>query len=180
MTRKRDVSRTALFLAFLEIGLSGFGGVLPWARLVLVERRRWLSDREFVETLSLGQALPGPNIINASIVIGARFHGALGAAIALGGLLLAPLVIVLLLALLYDAYHHLDTIRRIFSGVAAAAAGLVLATGIKMALQLPRAWKTLAIAGMAFVCVGLLRLPLFWVLLALAPLSIAIAWSARR
>lgn len=180
MTRGRVVSRRALFLAFLEIGLSGFGGVLPWARLVLVERRRWLNDREFVEVLSLGQALPGPNIINAAIVIGARFHGAVGSVIAFCGLLLAPLVIILLLALLYDAYHHLETIRRIFSGVAAAAAGLVFATGIKMALQLPRAWKILVIAVLAFVSVGVMRLPIFWVLLVLAPLSIAFAWNARR
>src|SRR5690349_21684895 len=121
---KRDVGRRELFLAFLEIGLSGFGGVLPWARRILVDRRQWLTDREFIELLGLGQALPGPNIINASVVIGWRMHGAVGSIIAFSGLLLAPLAIVLVLALLYDAFGHLEIIRRIFSGVAAAAAGL--------------------------------------------------------
>jgi chromate transporter len=176
---KRRVTRRDLFLAFLEIGLSGFGGVLPWARRILVERRRWLSDREFIEVLSLGQALPGPNIINASIVIGARMHGAVGSIIAFSGLLLAPLVIVLMLGVLYDAYGHLEAIRRIFSGVAAAAAGLVLATGIKLALQLPRTWKILTMAALAFLAVGLLRLPLFGVLAVLAPISVALAWNTR-
>jgi chromate transporter len=176
---RRRVTRRDLFLAFLEIGLSGFGGVLPWARRILVERRRWLTDREFIEVLSLGQALPGPNIINASIVIGARMHGPVGSVIAFSGLLLAPLAIVLMLGALYDAYGHLETIRRIFSGVAAAAAGLVLATGIKLALQLPRTWKILMMAALAFLAVGLLRLPLFWALAILAPASVALAWNTR-
>lgn len=176
---KRNVTRRALFLAFLEIGLSGFGGVLPWARRVLVERRRWLTDREFIELLSLGQALPGPNILNASIVIGARMHGPVGSVLAFTGLLFVPLVIVLLLGVLYDAYGHLDAIRRIFSGVAAAAAGLVLATGIKLALQLPRTWKILGMAALAFAAIGLARLSLFWVLAVLVPISIALAWKTR-
>lgn len=177
---KRHITRHELFIAFLEIGLSGFGGVLPWARRILVERRRWLTDREFIEVLSLGQALPGPNIINASVVIGARIHGAVGSVIAFSGLLLAPLAIVLTLGVLYDAYGHLEAIRQIFSGVAAAAAGLVLATGIKLALQLPRTAKILTMAVLAFVAVGLLRLPLLWVLAILAPISIALAWKTHR
>jgi chromate transporter len=174
------VTRRDLFFGFLEIGLSGFGGVLPWARRVLVERRRWLSESEFVEVLSLGQALPGPNVINASVVIGARFHGAVGSAIAVAGLLCAPLVIVLLLAVLYTHYGHLDAIRRIFSGVAAAAAGLVLATGIKMAIKLPRGWVVAAITACTFVGAAWLRLPLYWILAAMVPLSIALAWRSQR
>src|SRR5258708_23136533 len=83
-----------LFLGFLSIALSGFGGTLVFARRILVERRRWLTDREFTETLSLCQFLPGPNICNMSVRVGARFQGALGSIVALLGLTLVPFLIV--------------------------------------------------------------------------------------
>jgi chromate transporter len=146
---------------------------------VLVDKRRWLTDSEFVEVLSLGQALPGPNVINASVVIGARFHGAVGSVIAVAALLFAPLAIVLVLAALYGHYGDLAVTRRIFSGVAAAAAGLVLATGIKMAIRLPRGWITVGITALTFVGAALLRIPLLWILALMAPLSITLAWRSR-
>jgi chromate transporter len=179
MTPGPAVTRRALFLGFLEIGLSGFGGVLPWARRVLVERRRWLTDREFVDVLTLGQTLPGPNVVNASIVIGARFHGALGSTIALAGLLLVPLLIALLLALLYTHFGELDAVRRIFAGVAAAAAGLVVATGIKMTTGLPRTAAVAIIVTITFVAAGVLQLSLFPVLAVVVPLSLLMTWKRR-
>src|SRR6266566_9278588 len=96
------ITRSALFLGFLEIGISGFGGVLPWARRVLVERRQWLTPAEFNDALGLGQVLPGPNVGNLSIVVGRRFHGAIGSVLAFSGLMLAPLVIVLALGVFYN------------------------------------------------------------------------------
>jgi chromate transporter len=180
MTDAPLVTRRELFLGFLEIGLSGFGGVLPWARRVLVERRRWLSDSEFVEVLSLGQTLPGPNVINMSIVIGARFHGAVGSALALAGLLFAPLLIALVLAALYSQYGQLDEIRRVFGGVAAAAAGLVLATGIKMTVSLSRTWTAATIVALTFLGAGVLRYSLFPVLAVVLPLSLLLAWKRSR
>jgi chromate transporter len=180
MTPDPVVTRRDLFLGFLEIGLSGFGGVLPWARRVLVERRRWLTESEFVEVLSLGQTLPGPNVINASVVVGARFHGAVGSALAVAGLLFAPVAIVLLLAVLYDHYSHLDVMRRIFAGVAAAAAGLVLAAGVKMTISLPRTTPVIALAACTFVAAALLRLPLYWILGAMIPLGLILSWKSRR
>src|SRR3954467_852613 len=95
------VTHAQLFLGFLGVALQGFGGVLPWARRVLVERRRWLSDKDFTEILSLGQFLPGPNVVNVAVCIGARFHGATGAVAAYAGLMLAPVAIALGLATLY-------------------------------------------------------------------------------
>lgn len=174
------VTRRALFLGFVEIGLSGFGGVLPWAQRVLVERRRWLTAQEFTEALSLGQLLPGPNIVNVSIAIGNRFHGAIGSVLAFFGLMLAPLLIVLLLGWLYTQYGELEAVRRAFSGVAAAAAGLVLATGVKMALALPRAWVALSAMAITFISVAVLRLPLWGVLVVAAPISILLVWRMRR
>jgi chromate transporter len=174
------VTRRALFFAFLEIGLSGFGGVLPWARRMLVERRGWLTEKEFTEALSLGQVLPGPNIVNVSIAVGTRFHGAVGAALAFSGLILMPLVIILVLGALYAHYGHFDAVRRFFAGVAAAAAGLVLAMGIELAIALPRSWAVVTIMTLAFFGAAVLRLPMVAVLAVVAPISVGIAWWARR
>src|SRR5664279_5027684 len=91
-------TRGQLFTGFFKTGLSGFGGVLPHARRMLVDDRRWLTDPQFTELLSLGQTLPGPNVLNMAVVIGARFHGWRGSMIAAFGLMTAPLVIVLSLA----------------------------------------------------------------------------------
>jgi chromate transporter len=168
-----------IFLAFAGIAAVGFGGVLPWARRMLVERRRWLTPEEFVEVLSLGQFLPGGNILNVGIVVGERFRGALGALAAALGLLAAPTVIVLLLGAVYLRYQHAPGVQEGLMGVAAAAIGLIVAMVIKMAEPVlrRRAIVPMAFAVATFVAVGLLRIPLPVVVLVLAPLSIAYAWT---
>lgn len=171
----------ALFTAFLGIALSGFGGVLPFARRMLVERRGWLSPDDFNETLSLCQSLPGPNIVNVSIVVGARFAGPGGAAAALAGLVLAPMSLVIAMGALYTRFGDLAQLRGAVTGLAAAASGLVVATAAKMAEPLLRRRPVSAGAFIlaAFVAVGPLRWPLPWVLAALAPLSVGVAWRLR-
>ena len=169
-----------LFAGFLVVGLSGFGGVLSFARRMLVERRRWLSEREFIEVLSLSQFLPGPNIVNVSIVIGRRFRGPAGALAASTGLMLMPLVIILLLASLFGRFADVAAVRGATNGVSAAAAGLMLAIALKMARPIRRSAWQVAIAATVFAGIGIARLPLLWVLAAVAPLSIAIAWRWRE
>jgi chromate transporter len=173
------VTAGALFVGFLKVGLSGFGGVLPFARRMLVEQRRWLTEEEFIAILSLSQFLPGPNIVNVSIIVGRRFRGPLGAMAATVGLMLMPLIIVLLLATLYAEYAQIDAVRGASNGVSAAASGLVLAVALKMARPIRRTPWQLGIAAAAFVAIGLARLPLLWVLAVLAPLSLAMAWRRR-
>src|SRR5947208_467781 len=129
-------TQRALFVAFLVVGLQGFGGVLPFARRMLVEQHRWVTEREFTEVLSLSQFLPGPNIINVSIIVGNRFRGPLGSMAATLGLMLMPFAIVLVLAALYGRFAHLEAVRGATSGVSAAATGLIIATGFQMARQL--------------------------------------------
>ncbi|MEO8811608.1 MAG: chromate transporter [Caulobacteraceae bacterium] len=171
----------AIFLAFLGIGLSGFGGVLPFARRALVETRAWLTEEDFNETLALCQSLPGPNIINLSVVVGSRFAGPNGALAALVGLIGAPVAIVVVLGTLYERYGAVGALPGAILGLGAAASGLVAATAAKMALPLLRGriWTAGPFIALAFVAVGLMRLPLPWVLLGLAPFSIALAWVAR-
>lgn len=171
-----------LFFAFLGIAISGFGGVLPFARRMLVERRGWLTPDEFNETLSLCQSLPGPNIVNLSIATGQRFAGARGSVAAVSGLVLAPMAIVIVLGALYSRFGDLTRLQGAVTGLGAAAAGLVVATAAKMAEPLLR--SRLLSAGpfilLAFAGVGVMRWPLPWVLLALAPVSVAVVWRLRR
>src|SRR5215831_10674154 len=115
------LSLSELFFGFLKVGVSGFGGVLPFARRMIVEERRWLTELEFLDVLSLSQFLPGPNIINVSIIIGRRFGGVTGSLAACGGLMLMPLVIVLALATLYAQVAQIDAVRGAFTGVSASA-----------------------------------------------------------
>jgi chromate transporter len=169
-----------LFTGFFKTGLSGFGGVLPHARRMLVDDRRWLTDPQFTELLSLGQTLPGPNVLNMAVVIGARFHGWRGSVLAAFGLMAAPLVIVLTLASLYGHFAHSLRLAQVLAGVAAAAAGLVLATGGRLAAKMARDTGSVLILVAAFLAVFWLRLPLLGILAVLGPVSIAFAWYGLR
>ena len=173
------VSKRALFGGFLEVGVSGFGGVLPFARRMLVEQRRWLTEQEFTEVLSLSQFLPGPNIVNAAIIIGRRFQGVQGAVAASVGLLLMPLVIVLVLAALFAEFAQVDAVRGACNGVSAAASGLVLAMALRMARPLRRTGWQIGLALVVFAAIGLARWSMLWVLAVAAPVSLALAWWRR-
>ena len=169
-----------LFGGFLWLGLTGFGGVLPMARRMIVERRAWLTGPEFTDLLGLCQFLPGGNIINLSVALGLRFRGPLGAACALGGLIAAPTAIVVALGVLYDGTRDDPHVRHLFAGLAAAAAGLLVATAIKIALPLRGKPLALALAGLGFVAIAVLRLPLLPTLVVLLPLSVLATWRVSR
>jgi chromate transporter len=171
----------ALFLAFLAIALSGFGGVLPFARRSLVDKHGWLTPQDFTETLSLCQSLPGPNVVNLSIVVGSRACGWRGSVAAFAGLVGAPVVIVISLGALYSRFGALPEARGALIGLGAAAAGLVAATAAKMAEPAlrERFWLAAPFILASFVAIGLLRLPLPYVLIVLAPLSVALVWRRR-
>ncbi|MBN8892022.1 MAG: chromate transporter [Rhodospirillales bacterium 70-18] len=169
----------ALFGGFFSIGICGFGGTLPWARRMVVEQRGWLAASEFTDLLALCQFLPGPNIVNFAVCLGARFRGPAGAAAALAGLLSAPMVIVMTLGALYGAYGGHAVVGRAFHGLAAAASGLVLATALQIAAPLRGRALGLAVAGVALLAIAVLRLPLLPTMLVLAPLSVALHRTPR-
>lgn len=174
-------SPAELFFGFMRIAVLSFGGVLPWARFVLVERRRWLTPQDFTDMLALCQLLPGPNIVNMSIAIGARFHGAVGSLAAIGGLTGLPIAIVLTLAVIYDRYQAVPSVDRALGGMAAAAAGLIVAMAVKMAgpLLRDRFWIAAPFMALTFGLIALARLPLLPVVLLVAPLAIAAGWRHR-
>ncbi len=176
----RPASLAMLFWAFNRLALQGFGGVLAVAQRELVERLGWLSREDFVEMLSIAQVLPGPNVVNLSLMIGDRFFGLRGALAALAGMLLFPSVIVLGLASISDALLQHQTMAGALRGMGAVAAGLIIATGLKLLPSLKRnpvgrAWALL-LALAAFGAIALGRMPLVWVVLGLGGIGMALAW----
>src|SRR5215469_1140666 len=87
---ERAVPLAALFTAFLIVSLCGFSGGIVWARRIAVENRRWISDREFADIVSLCQFMPGPNIIGIAVCIGAKVRGGVGTIAAISGFLVMP------------------------------------------------------------------------------------------
>jgi chromate transporter len=167
-----------VFLAFSGVAVVGFGGVLPFARRMLVEQRRWMTPDEFNEAYAVAQFLPGGNILNLAVLVGQRFHGVLGSFLAVLGLLAAPFVIMVLLGSVYARYGDVPQVHKALAGVAAGAAGLIVAMAAKMAEPLisSRAAIPAAVAIVAFISVGVAELPLLLVIAVLAPISLALAW----
>ena len=172
----------ALFVAFAKISLAGFGGVLVWARRAIVDQHRWMMADEFNETYALCHFLPGPNVVNLSVVFGSRFRGIPGGIAAFAGLLGPPIVIVTILAALYAHFGEIDALRRILAGVSCAAVGLLISAVFRMMRPLIKRGDLIGLVVMAavFTAIGLVRLPLPAVLLVAIPLSIAITFAVRR
>src|SRR3954469_13864163 len=171
-----------LFVAFAKMSLAGFGGVLVWARRGIVDQHRWMTADEFNETFALCHFLPGPNIVNLSVVFGSRFRGIAGGIAAFAGLVGPPMLIATILAALYARYGEIDALRRILAGVSCAAVGLLIAVVFKMMMPLikKRDAAGLIILVAVFVAIGVLRLPLQAVLLVAIPLSLAVTILVRR
>ncbi len=177
MTDPGRVGLGALALAFLEVALASVGGGLSaWSRRVLVERRGWMDDDEFLSALTLCRLLPGPNQVNMAVYAGAKLRGLAGALAALAGLVLVPLAIVLALGAAYFRYHHVPALDALLRGAVAAAAGMTLSMGVKVLGPVVRQPGALALAAAAFVGVGVLHLPLLAVVAVLGPAGMLWAW----
>jgi chromate transporter len=179
-SHKSNVSRLALFLSFSRISLSSFGGAIFWARREIVERQRWFAEREFLEMFTVGQLLPGPNVLNLTVMVGYRFAGWTGAAAAVAGFLGWPCLVVVGMGVLYQQYGALPQVQQALTGMSSVAAGLLLATVIKLATVLPRHWRPWFFGALAFVGVGVMRWPLLWVMGALAPWAVFAAWKEQE
>ena len=174
-------NKTDLFVSFTLLALQGFGGVLSVVQRELVEKKKWLTTTEFVEDWAVAQILPGPNVVNLSLMIGGRHFGLPGALSALSGLLLAPTMLVLLIAAAVAGIADTPVAQGMLRGMGAVSAGLIAAVGIKLMGALksnPMGILTcIGIGTLTFIAIGLLRLPLAWVLLSLGPL--ASVWAAH-
>jgi chromate transporter len=171
-----------IFFAFFRITMLAFGGAMGWVHQALVVERKWLTEQEFAETVSLCQFLPGPNITNFAVALGMRFRGVPGAIAAIGALIVPPTIILIGVGALYEQISAVTAIRGALRGLSAAAAGLfvVLMVQLLRTLVRTRPAVSLPIAATSFglVISGVLSVPL--ALLALGPVSIAFAWFRRR
>ena len=181
MARPGPTSTGDLFFTFNRLSLQGFGGVLAVAQRELVERKGWLSREEFVEMLALSQVLPGPNVVNLGLMLGDRFFGLRGALAAVTGMLAVPLVIVLVLTAAYAEFSRLTVVSGALRGMGTVAAGLIIATAIKLMTTLAsnRLGPPLAaaFAVFTFVTIVWLRWPLIWVVAGLGTTAVAIAYA---
>jgi chromate transporter len=176
----QPTSLTDLFVSFTLLALQGFGGVVAVVQRELVEKKHWLTREEFVEDWSVAQIMPGPNVVNISLMIGARHFGLPGALAALAGMLTIPLILVLLLAVLYAQFANHPDVAGALRGMGAVAAGLIVATGLKLASVLknsPLGIPVCIVLGIVcFVCVALLRWPLAYVLLGVGAVACVLAY----
>jgi chromate transporter len=165
-----------LFLGFLWIGARSFGGVMPWAYRTMVEERRWLTHADFTETIGLCQFLPGPNIGNASIVLGKRWFGLAGAVVAFLGLMALPFIWVLALFTVYNDFSSDPLLRSIVTGVGAAGAGLFIGTALKLGRAVVKKPAALVLIAACFLAVAIARFSL----VAVMPAGVLLAWLAAR
>lgn len=173
-----------LFLSFSMLALQGFGGVLAIVQHELVEKKRWLTREEFVEDWAVAQIMPGPNVVNLALMIGGRYFGLRGALSALAGMLVAPTLVVLLLALLYTQYAGHPQVAGALRGIGAVAAGLILASGLKLLVTLKAnplgIPLSLAFGLLTFAGIALLRWPLAYVLPTLGGLACVLAYRKLK
>ena len=168
-------------MGFLRLGMISFGGALPLSRRMLVEREGWLNGEEFAELLALCQFLPGGNIINMSVAVGMKFRGPRGALAALLGMIAVPAVVVVLLGLIYDHFRDDVYVQHLFAGLAAAASGLMIAMGVKVAKPLRNNKPALAMACLSFVVIALARIPLLYGMAGLTLASaVLVVWGRRK
>jgi chromate transporter len=179
----RPPSLPTLFLSFLTIGSTSFGGgLLGWIRRELVDRRAWIDDTQFLVYYGLSQMVPGATNVNLSVIIGSHLRGVAGALTAVAGLLLLPLIILLTLGVFYFAANDLPGSHRINAalvGAGAAAIGFNLATGLRMGHRNLRRIGPLLVAGAIIAGIGILRLPLLEVVVVMVPISLAVTFVER-
>jgi len=174
------VTPSDLFYAFAHLTLHSFGGALFWSRRMLIEKKRWLSEQEFVEMLALAQLMPGANGVNLAVMVGYRFAGWKGAVAAMSGFLGAPILIIIGIGVAYQHFGAVPLVKQALVGMSSVAVGLLLATAAKLAKVLQWRWRPWVFVVLAFAAVGIMRWPLLLVVGALAPFAIAAAWRGHH
>lgn len=182
--RPRPRSVADLFISFTLLALQGFGGVLAIVQHELVEKKRWMTREEFIEEWAVAQIMPGPNVVNLSLMIGGRYFGLPGALAALAGMLVVPLVLVLLLTLVYAQFADHPGVAGALRGMGAIAAGLITAAGLKSLTALKKnplgVPVSAALALATFIAIALLRWPLVYVLPPLGIVAILLAYRKLK
>jgi chromate transporter len=179
---RQPQSKTELFVAFTLMALQGVGGVLVIVQHELVNRRKWLTQAQFVEEWSVAQVMPGPNVVNLCLMLGGKYFGLAGALAAVSGLIVAPMLLVLTLAILFGGVSDSAVAQGALKGMGAVSGGLIIATGLKLSKTMPQnplgLWLAIAFAVITFTAVGIFRISLIWVLLGLGLLACLLTYRA--
>jgi chromate transporter len=166
------------------LALQGFGGVLAVVQRELVEKKKWLTQEEFVEDWAVAQILPGPNVVNLSLMIGDRYFGVRGALAALAGMLVFPLVLVLALAVLFSGISDIPQVQGALRGMGAVAAGLITATGLKLIAALEKNAMGMGVcwgfASLSFIAIGIFKMPLIGLLLSVGSCACIFAYMRLK
>jgi len=172
----------SLFSSFAIVSIFGFGGTLAWARRMTVDERKWMSAADFNEVFALCQFLPGPNVVNFTVVFGARVRGVPGSLVATAGLCGPALALMVILGALYARYGELPELQRFLGGRTTATAELTIGTMGRMAVPLfqNKQWVSITLMAAVVIAVGLLKLPLWWALGIFLPIGIIIGWRKPR
>ncbi len=176
----RRVSLGTLFVECLKLSFLGFGGGIVLAHRAAVEKYAWMSEVEFTDALALCQFMPGPNVVGIAICIGTKTRGFGGALTAFTGFAALPAAVGVALGVLLFGQTQLPVVQDALRGISAAAAGLMIATGLRLLRARRRHLPTLALAALAFAGLAVARFPLLLVLAVLAPLSAATTLLTRR
>lgn len=179
--RPRPRSKSDLFWSFTKLALQGFGGVLAIVQRELVDKKQWLTREEFVEDWAVAQIMPGPNVVNLSLMIGDRYFGWRGGLVALAGMLTFPLLILLVVVALFGSLSELPQSQSALRGMGAVAAGMIMATGLRMAPTLMKnpmgAQVSITLAATTLIATAWFRVPLLYVLAGLG--GLACLWCYR-
>jgi chromate transporter len=179
---RQPQSKTELFVAFTLMALQGVGGVLVIVQHEIVNRRKWLTQAQFVEEWSVAQVMPGPNVVNLCLMLGGKYFGLAGALAAVSGLIMAPMLLVLTLAILFGGVSDSAVAQGALKGMGAVSGGLIIATGLKLSKTMPQnplgLWLAIAFAVITFTAVGIFRISLIWVLLGLGLLACLLTYRA--
>ena len=179
---RQPQSKTELFVAFTLMALQGFGGVLAVVQREFVEKKRWLTTEEFIEDWAVAQVMPGPNVVNLCLMLGGKYFGLAGALAAVSGLIVAPMLLVLTLAILFGGVSDSAVAQGALKGMGAVSGGLIIATGLKLSKTMPQnplgLWLAIAFAVITFTAVGIFRISLIWVLLGLGLLACLLTYRA--
>jgi chromate transporter len=175
------VSLTEVAYTFNHIALASFGGGLgAWSREIVVVRKQWMGEEQFLSAMTMCRIMPGANQVNLAVFVGSHLRGGRGAIAAVIGLCLVPVALMLALGWVYFTFKELPAVKGALHGASAAAVALTLTKVVKTGRKCLKGPVPIALFLAAFVLTGLLRWPLLTSLAILAPLSLIWAWPRDR
>jgi len=158
-----------LFVSFWKIGTFTIGGgyvMIPIMEQEIVDRRGWISREEFMDYLSLSQAMPGIFAVNMATCIGRKLGGIWGVVCAIAGNVLMPIALILMLSMFFRYFRDNVIVERVFMGLRPAVVALIAAPVFRMAKSAKISWSNFWIPLVAALLIWLFGVSPVWVIVA--------------